>query len=129
MQENKTTANSKTPSPAATVVNPLQQMLDQKIEQLVTYQGVYCVGAIEKWEFEKKSGESGFIQILQHAREDSAALTLVRIKVEEDQYGLIDILNKTKSFQFVQLSCVVSEDFNKKMKVVLASKQQHLAVS
>lgn len=128
MQENKTNTTSKATSPVP-AANPLQQMLDQKIEQLVTYQGVYCVGAVEDWSYDGKSGVAGFIQILQHARDDSAALTLVRIKVEEDQFGLIDILNKTKSFQFVQLTCVVSEDFNKKMKVVLSSKQQHLAVS
>lgn len=99
---------------------------NQKVGIEAIWLGIYTRGAVEGYKYEGKEGKSGFIQILQKAREDSAALELHRIKVKEEQFGLIDLFNKSHTFKSVQIRVVVSEGYNRKMVVTLHEDQPML---
>lgn len=110
------------------VTSALEQLASQTVDKLTTLIGIYATGAVEDYTLsDGKTGKTGFIQILSRARDDSNALKLTRIKVEEDNYPKIDILNKTRSFQLVELKCIVREDMRGKMKIILHKDQPNLA--
>jgi hypothetical protein len=103
-------------------INPLDQLASQTIDTLVTYQGIYITGAVEAYQMNNNSGVAGFVQILQRQRDDSVAVKVIRIKVSEEDFPQIDILNKTSAFKFVSLPCIVREGMGGKMKIILNSK-------
>lgn len=85
----------------------LNALDEQEIRQLVVEMGIYVRGAVEPWSFDGKSGVSGWIQMLQVARTDSKKMKLTKIKVNESQFGLIDILNNSKELQPISLDCEI----------------------
>lgn len=121
---------STSPSVAAPVVKDAFADVDnQKVGTEAVWLGIYTRGAVERYEYDGKTGHAGFVQILQKAREDSLALDLHRIKVLEPQFGLIDLLNKSFTFKQVELRVLVSEGYNKKMTVTLHEDQPLLKAS
>jgi len=104
-------------------VDPLSIFDTQKQVEEVAYKGIFTVGAVETYEYQGKSGLSGFVQILQKQRDDSAALELLRIKVPEEKFGFIDELNKKYRFKPVTLNCVVSEGYGGKFTRTLSLSQ------
>ncbi len=108
MSANTQTVEASSQSPAS--VNDLH---NQEVRRLVMQGGIYVTGAVEQWSMEGKSGSAGFIQLLIPQNDDTKALNLLRIKVPETRFGTIDVLNKSKSFQMVQIQIEVSESYGK----------------
>ena len=98
---------------------------NQEVRQHVTVLGVFLRGAVEPYEYEGKTGKTGWLQILQKQRDDSSKLKIEQIKVNESQYGMIDILNKSKTFQQVQLDCVIQK-YGDRSTTVLAEEQTNI---
>lgn len=104
------------------VFNALDQ---QEIRKLVDIVGIYARGAVEEYEYEGKSGKTGFIQVLTKSRKGSKRLSLDSIKVREDCYGLIDLLNDQKSLQPIRVRCEIVE-FGQRSSTYLVADQPHL---
>lgn len=101
---------------------------EQEIRQLVDVTGIYCRGAVENYTVDNQSGKTGFVQVLVKARPDSAALKLERIKVREDCYGLIDLLNKSKALSAVVLNCELVT-YGQRSNLFLIAEQKSLKVA
>lgn len=104
---------------------PFEVLDNQETRTLVDLMGIYVRGAVEDYEFNGQSGKTGFIQLLQKNREDSARMKLETIKVQEDQYGMIDILNKNVTFKNVRLNCEIRTSGNQS-KTYLIQEQKHI---
>jgi hypothetical protein len=112
-----------------TGVNNIFNALDQQeVRQLINVVGVYVRGAVEPWEFDGKKGVSGWIQILSKSRSGSAKLKLVPIKVNEEQYGYIELLNDSKTLQPVALRCEIVS-YGDRSQTILIGDQPSLKLS
>lgn len=110
------------PQPQNDVFNSLE---NQELRTIFEQSGIYVRGAIEDYEIDGQTGRTGYIQMLVMTRPDSKRLQLKTIKVREDTYGLIDILNRSKSFQNVTLACELVE-YGKRSNTFLLQEQRHL---
>lgn len=97
----------------STVTNPFSEMYQQEIRNIVPQICIYVIGAVEPWEMGGKKGVSGFIQVLKPQGTDGKALQIMRIKVPEERYGMIDELNKTSQFKLVNIQIEIKESFDK----------------
>ena len=88
------------------IVNPLDVYNDaanQELVQRVKQKGFYVVGAVESFQNDKKETvEYAFIQILVKARDESKAMQIKKIKVREEQRGLLEFL-AAHTFKFISL--------------------------
>ena len=121
----QTTANPSAtkPSPEVTVttnkhVSVFNSIDEQEIRQLVQETGIYLRGAVEPWKMNEgqkneTSGISGWIQLLKRSSQNNSKLKIELIKVREDQFGIIDILNQSKELKPVVLDCEISTYGNK----------------
>ena len=108
---------------------------NQEIRSIVHLQGVYARGGLDPYEIKDKdsgkvlqSGESGFIQLLQVLREGSKKLKLTLIKVDKDNWHMIDILNKAVQLKQVQLQ-VEMREYGKNYSYVLTKEQPALKMT
>lgn len=95
----------------------LSQIHNQETRQISLQTGVFVTGAVEDWEYNGKSGKAGFIQLLIPVSIDTKALKLMRIKVPESRFGTIDLFNKNKQFDLVQLQIEIVEPYNGQGKI------------
>lgn len=109
----------------ADVFNALES---QEIRKIVEQTGIYLRGAVEDYEIEGNKGKSGFIQLAVIAREGSKRLKIETIKVREDCFGLIDILNKSKQLQAVSLTCEIVT-YGNSINTYLVQEQRSLKVA
>lgn len=107
--------------------NPFNAIADQEIRTLALLTCVFANGAVEDYEVDGNKGKTGFIQVLRPRRPDSARLELITVKVEKDDYGLIDILNKQAQNKVVSLQIEVKE-MRGKMVRFLTSEQPQLKI-
>lgn len=105
---------------------------DQEIRSIVQLQGVYARGGVEDWERLSKetgeieaSGTTGWIQFLQIAREDSKKLKITSIRVDKDDWHMIDVLNKKVQLKPLTLQ-VEMREYGKNYSYVLIREQPHL---
>lgn len=110
------------PQPQTDVFNSLE---NQELRTIFEQSGIYIRGAIEDYEIDGQKGRTGFVQLLVMTRPDSKRLQLKTIKVKEEAYGLIDILNRSKAFQNVTLACELVE-YGKRSNTFLLQEQRHL---
>ncbi len=111
--------------PIGTAHNPLDDLFNQEIRTLVEQKGVYLGGAVEEFKNDGETVKYGFIQLLHPARDKSRKLAIKDIKVREDNYGMIEIMNKTKVFQTLLLQLEVRE-FGGKTSYYLTQDQPKL---
>lgn len=117
--QTKNTIKNQKPSD---VFNSLE---NQEIRKLVIQRGIYVRGSVEDYEYQGSSGKTGFIQILVPAGADTSRMNLMKIKVKEECYGLIDLFNTHKTFQGVSLQLEVT-DYRSKVQYILTPDQDDL---
>lgn len=112
--------------------DPFSFLDSADLRQIIHLKGIYVRGFVEAYEVvdketkEKKRGTYGNIQVLCKVRDDSDRLELKSIKVQEDAFGLVDILNKGHMFKPVVLDCQIVEGFQGKLSTYLLPEQRML---
>lgn len=99
-----------------TAKSPLDFLDTHETRTLARLAGIFVNGAVETIEINREKITFGYIQLLVKDRPDSPKLRLEQIKVREPDFGTIDIMNKSKMFQGVNLQIEITENRGKVAK-------------
>ena len=114
-------------------VNPLDvynDVANQMVMEPVVQKGFYITGGTDTFQDKdtNKDVKYYFAQMLIRPDPNSTKMELMNIKAKEDQLGLLDILNKSCSFQFISLNLDLHK-YGKSLNLYLSNEQPALKLS